>query len=413
MEDLATSLPELMRLLKLHHGVPTVLLIDEYDVPLEAGHTGGFYPQVMPLVRALMSSSCKDNPYLRLSVHTGCLRIARESLYTGFNNPTVNTILSERASDLFGFTEEEVQALMDYYGIGHLMPEMRKWYDGYRFGKSEIYNPWSVLHFAFDALDDPDVVARPYWMDTSENALLVDLIRSSVTAGDDRNDIERLLEGGTVTRTVKESITYDSLAQEPDAIWNMLLFTGYLKPMERPSYNNDNRVPLKLANLEVLTILRKKVDSWYAQLFRSGRQSPLVAALDDGRAEDAESLLNDLLLLTVSYHDRQENFYHGFIAGLMAGAEGHECSSNRESGNGRTDVQMRAKDYSVAVAIEVKVASGDSDDALQKAAEAALRQAIDRGYDLSLRRRGYKRVHTYGIACFAKQCHILMKPLSN
>ena len=248
-------------------------------------------------------------------------------------------------------------------------------------------------------------------MDTSGNDLLVDLIRSSVTAGSDRNDIERLLEGGTVTRTVKESITYDSLAQEPDAIWNMLLFTGYLKPMEEPDYTvNGNRVPLKLANLEVLTILREKVDEWYAQLYRSGRQSPFVAALDDGRAEDAEILLNRLLLMTVSYHDRQENFYHGFITGLMAGADGHDCVSNRESGNGRSDIQMMAKDFSAAVVVEVKVASGDSDDELQKAAEAALRQAIDRGYERPLQIDGYKRIHTYGIACFAKKCRILMKP---
>jgi hypothetical protein len=413
MEELASSILLLTRLLNLHHGAPAVLLIDEYDVPLEAGHTGGFYPQVLPLVRALMSSSCKDNPYLRLSVHTGCLRIARESLYTGFNNPTVNTILSDDGADLFGFTEAEVQALLDYYGISDWMPEMRKWYDGYRFGQSEIYNPWSVLHFAYDILKRPRPQARPYWMNTSGNDLLVDLIRTSVSAGDDRNDIERLLEGGTVTRAVNENINYDSLGQEPDAIWNMLLFTGYLKPMEEPSYTaNGNRVPLKLANLEVLTILREKVDTWYFQLYRSGRQSPLIAALDDGRAEDAEILLNDLLLMTVSYHDRQENFYHGFIAGLMAGAEGHECLSNRESGDGRADIQMRAKDLSAAVVVEVKVASGDSDDELNSAAEVALRQAVDRGYERPLRLYGYRRIHTYGIACFAKRCRILMKPLS-
>ena len=408
-EELSTSLPELMRLLKLHHGAPTVLLIDEYDVPLEAGHTGGYYPQVLPLIRRMMSSSCKDNPYLRLSVHTGCLRIARESLYTGFNNPTINTILSEYASDLFGFTEGEVQALLDYYGIGHLMPMVRTWYDGYRFGDSEIYNPWSVLHFAYDALANPNLAGKPYWMNTSGNDLLVDLIRTSVEAGGARNDIERLLEGGTVKRTVNENINYDSLGQEPDAIWNMLLFTGYLKPMEQPDVHNDNRVPLKLANLEVLTILKQKVRVWYSQLARSGRTAPFIAALEDGRAEDAEILLNRLLTLTVSYHDREENFYHGFVAGLLAGAPGHECLSNRESGDGRADIQLLAKDYSAAVVVEVKNAKAVTDEALQAAAEEALRQAIGRNYDRELRLMGYRKLHTYGIACFAKRCRILMK----
>ena len=409
--ELAGSIRELCRLLQLHHGAPTVLLIDEYDVPLEAGHTGGYYSEVLALVRRMMSSACKDNPYLRLSVHTGCLRIARESLYTGFNNPTINTILSGKASDLFGFTETEVQELLDYYGIGHLMPVVRKWYDGYRFGRSEIYNPWSVLHFAYEALDDPDLAAKPYWMNTSGNDLLVDLIRTSVEAGGARNDIEKLLEGGTVVRQVNENINYDSLNQEPDAIWNMLLFTGYLKPMEPPDVTrNDNCVPLKLANLEVATILRQKVKAWYRQLAQSGQQAPLVAALEDGRPEDAEILLNRLLRMTVSYHDREENFYHGFIAGLLAGAAGHECLSNRESGDGRADIQLMAKDCSAAVVVEVKNAKDATDEAFRKSAEAALRQAIDRGYDLELKTLGYKRIHVYGIACFGKRCRILMRP---
>ena len=409
-EELAGSIRELCRLLQLHHGAPTVLLVDEYDVPLEAGHTGGYYQQALALVRRMMSSSCKDNPYLRLSVHTGCLRIARESLYTGFNNPTINTILSEYANDLFGFTEEEVQTLLDYYGIGHLMSEVRKWYDGYRFGNSEIYNPWSVLHFAFEALANPDLAAKPYWMNTSGNDLLVDLIRTTVEGAGARNDIERLLEDGTVVRKVNENINYDSIHEEQDAIWNMLLFTGYLKPMERPdATRNDNCVPLKLVNLEVKIILRQKVQAWYGQLARSGQQSPFVKALEDGRQEDAEILLNDLLLLTVSYHDREENFYHGFLAGLLAGMPNHKCLSNRESGDGRADIQLLALDNSAAVVIEVKNAHDDTEEALQKAAEVALQQAIDTRYDRPLRLRGFQRVHTYGIACFAKRCRILMR----
>ena len=409
--ELAGSIRELCRLLQLHHGAPTVLLIDEYDVPLEAGHTGGYYSEVLALVRRMMSSSCKDNPYLRLSVHTGCLRIARESLYTGFNNPTINTILSDYASDLFGFTDAEVQELLDYYGIGHLMGVVRKWYDGYRFGRSEIYNPWSVLHFAYEALHNPDQAAKPYWMNTSGNDLLVDLIRTSVEAGSARNDIEKLLEGGTVVRKINENINYDSLEQEPDAIWNMLLFTGYLKPMEPPDVTrNGNRVPLKLANLEVATILRDKIEVWYKQLSRSGQQAPFVAALEEGRPEDAEILLNDLLLMTVSYHDRAENFYHGFIAGLLAGTPEHDIRSNVEDGDGRADIQLMARDRSAAVVVEVKNAKNDTDEALQKGAERALQQAIDTRYDRPLRLRGFQRVYTYGIACFGKCCRILKRP---
>ena len=409
-KELAVSLKDLMRLLQIHHQAPTVLLIDEYDVPLEAGYTGGYYQQALSLIRTMMSSSCKDNPYLRLSVHTGCLRIARESLYTGFNNPTINTILSRKASDLFGFTESEVQALLEYYGVGHLMPVVKKWYDGYIFGKSEIYNPWSLLHFVFEALDEPALADKTYWMNTSGNDLLVDLIRTTVEGGGVRNDIECLLEGCTVKRTVNENVNYDSLRQERDAIWNMLLFTGYLKPMEPPDITlNDNCVPLKLVNLEVLVILRQKVKTWYGQLYQSGQQAPFLAALEDGRPEDAEILLDDLLLLTVSYHDREESFYHGFILGLMSGIRGRDCRSNREDGEGRADIQMMAQDYSAAVVVEVKNAHSDSEEDLQKAAEQALRQAIDTRYDRPLKLRGFRSVHTYGIACFAKRCRILMK----
>jgi hypothetical protein len=180
--------------------------------------------------------------------------------------------------------------------------------------------------------------------------------------------------------------------------------------MEKPDITrNDNRVPLKLANLEVATILRQKVKVWYGQLYESGQQAPFIAALEDGRAEDAEILLNRLLTLTVSYHDREENFYHGFVAGLLAGAKGHKCLSNRESGDGRADIQLLADDHSAAVVVEVKNAKGAAEDAMQSAAEEALRQAIDRKYDRELRLLGYKKVNTYGISCFAKRCRILKR----
>jgi hypothetical protein len=412
LDELPSSIKDLTELLHLHHKAPAVVLVDEYDVPLEAAYTGGYYDQAMELVRALMSSSCKDNPHLRLAVHTGCLRIARESIYTGFNNPSINTILSMDASDCFGFTDAEVQTMLAYYGIGEMMPKVREWYDGYRFGDAEIYNPWSLLQFTYAALANPastqDAFA-PYWMNTSGNDLLVELIRKSVSAGPDRNDIERLLDDGEITRTVNENVNYASLQTEPDALWNLLLFTGYVKPMERPSQlRNGNRVPLKLVNLEVKLILRQKVEVWYQQLYRSGRQAPLVAALQQGKPENAEAIFDRLLRMTVSYHDRHENFYHGYLLGLLSGAAAHECLSNRETGDGRADIQFMALDHSVATVIEVKVAADASPEAMQKAAEKALGQALRLDYAHELLLSGYQQVHVYGIACFAKRCRILM-----
>ncbi len=410
-EQLANSILALTEFLHRHHGTPAVLLFDEYDVPLEAGYTGGFYQEALALMRSLMSSSCKDNPHLRLAVHTGCLRIARESIYTGFNNPTINTLLSTSASDCFGFTEEEVQAMFEYYGMEHLMPTVRDWYDGYRFGDTEIYNPWSLLHFLHEAFSDPVRAVQPYWMNTSGNNLLVDLIRTSTAARATRNAVEKLLDGDTVVCKVNENVNYDSLKTEPDALWNLLLFTGYLKPVEPPTLlGNDNRVPLRLVNREVEYILREKVEVWYQELYHSGQQMPLVGALEAGRPENAQAMLDDLLLQTVSYHDSQENFHHGFLAGLLAGAPGRICVSNRESGDGRSDLSLQAKDYSAAFVIEVKEAADGTPEALELAAENALEQAVNLRYDIPLRLRGFRQVHVYGIACHAKRCRILMRP---
>ena len=410
LQELALSILDLTRLLKLHHGAPTVLLIDEYDVPLEAAYTGGYYDQVLALIRTLMSSACKDNPHLRLAVHTGCLRIARESIYTGFNNPVINTILSFYGSDCFGFTDEEVRTMLEYYGLGDLMPKVREWYDGYRFGDAEIYNPWSLLHFAREACIKPQYAVRAYWMNTSGNDLVTTLLQQGSRVGAQRSDLEKLLDGKTVPCTVNENVNYSSLKREPDAIWNLLLFTGYLKPTEVPDLlTNNNRVPLRLVNQEIACILRQKIQEWYVELYHSGRQAPLVQALEAGKPDEAEMRLEDLLQLTVSYHDREENFHHGFLAGLLAGAEGRECLSNRESGDGRSDLQLLAEDHSSAVVIEVKEAPDGTPEALEKAAAKALRQALERDYGRLLRRR-YAQVHVYGVACHAKLCRILMAP---
>lgn len=410
LENLTDGMVLLTQMLYEHYGQDTVILIDEYDVPLDAGYIGGFYQEILALVRSLLSATCKTNPHLRLSVHTGCLRIAGESIYTGFNNPTINTILTkDNSAHMFGFTPAEVLQMLQDYGQQALMPQVKQWYDGYLFGTREIYNPWSILNFVQTARTDPQGAVKPYWINTSGNDLLLKLIDVTLDGSSTRNDIERLLEGEPVNKTLNENISYSQLESTPDAVWNILVFTGYLKPLEQPDLlTNDNRVPLALVNREVWYILRQKLQSWYQQIYYSNASQPLVQALEEGKPERVEAELNQLLMRTVSFHDYAENFYHGFLAGLLAAVKQHLCKSNRESGLGVSDIQFTRQDRAVGVVIELKMSK--SERKLPSDAASGLKQALKLKYVSELKAMEYKRVHVYGIACHGKNCKVVMQP---
>ncbi|MCQ2403220.1 MAG: ATP-binding protein, partial [Lentisphaeria bacterium] len=404
------QLPMALKLLmaRLHgfHGQPVVLLLDEYDVPLQTGYLKGYYDRVLNLIRALMSATCKTNPHLRLAVHTGCLRISGESIYTGFNNPSINTVLSSTCGDCFGFTPDEVKALLEYYGMGGLFGTVREWYDGYRFGDAEIYNPWSVISFVVENRDRSAVRPEPYWANTSGNDLLQTLIEDSVSGNGSRGELETLLSGGTVRHSVREQINYAGMKMDSTALWTTLLYTGYLRtkdfPNQLPSLDD---LELQLPNREVAETLKHHLDIWYKQAIPTWNRTGLVKALAEGDAGEVRFQLNRHLAQTISYHDRAENFYHGFIAGLLASIEGWRCESNRESGNGRPDLVFFTRDsMDCAVVIEIKPASSRDD--LAGKARQALDQASERNYVADFRRL-YRTVRAYGIACYNKECTVL------
>ena len=405
-DDLPDALVLLMEKLHEYHGQPVVFLLDEYDVPLQAGYLKGYYDRILDLIRSLMSMTCKTNPHLRLAVHTGCLRISGESIYTGFNNPEINTILSKSCGDCFGFTPDEVKAMLEYYGLGGQFNTMREWYDGYRFGNAEIYNPWSVINFIKDSCDEGVVRPCPYWANTSGNDLLQTLIVDSVSGNGSRVELETLLDRGTVCHSVCEQLNYSSMRLDSTALWTTLLYTGYLRTKDFPNQLSSlNELELQLPNREVAETLQFQLDRWYQQAIPTWNRTGLVAALAEGNVEDSCAELNVLLEQTVSYHDRAENFYHGFIAGLLASVEGWHCESNRESGNGRPDLMLRTRNSrNCAIVIEIKVASSRDD--LEDKAQLALEQALARDYVAAFRRT-YHNVRVYGIACFNKECLVL------
>ncbi|MCQ2404269.1 MAG: ATP-binding protein [Lentisphaeria bacterium] len=361
---------------------------------------------MLDLIRSLMSMTCKTNPHLRLAVHTGCLRISGESIYTGFNNPEINTILSKSCGDCFGFTPEEVKDMLDYYGVGELFGTVREWYDGYRFGNAEIYNPWSVINFIKDSCDEGVVRPCPYWANTSGNDLLQTLIVDSVSGNGSRVELETLLAGGTVRHSVCEQLNYASMRMDSTALWTTLLYTGYLRTAEFPNrLSNLNELELQLPNHEVAETLKFQLDQWYQKVIPTWNRSGLVKAMAEGDAGEVRIQLNFLLKRTISYHDRAENFYHGFIAGLLASIDGWRCESNRESGDGRPDIILHTSDApDCAIAIEIKPAG--SRDELEAKARLALEQALKRDYIAEFR-SDYRMVRVYGIACFNKECLVL------
>lgn len=396
----------LMEKLHEHYRQPVVFLLDEYDVPLQTGYLKGYYDQILDLIRTLISMTCKTNPHLRLAVHTGCLRISGESIYTGFNNLNINTVLSKTCGDCFGFIPDEVRTMLEYYGVGNQFSNIREWYNGYKFGDAEIYNPWSVINFVKDTCADGTARPQPYWANTSDNALLQTLIDDSISGQGSREELETLLSGGTVRHSVCEQLNYANLRLDSTSLWTTLLYTGYLRTVDFPNrLDSLEDLELQLPNHEVQETLKSNLKKWYENAIPTWNRSGLVKALAYGNAEDVRAQLNLFLKRTISYHDRAENFYHGFIAGLLASMDGWQCESNREGGDGRPDLKFYTWDtLDCAVVIEIKQASTRAD--LEDKAREALLQAIERDYAAEFR-QDYHIVRVYGIACCGKECKVL------
>ena len=387
-----------------YHGKNTIILIDEYDVPLENAYFEGFYDKMIKFIRSLFESALKTNPYLEKSVITGCLRISKESIFTGLNNLETDSVLHTRFGDFFGFTQEEVEGLLAYYDLSEQFEEVKKWYDGYLFNDFEIYNPWSILKYVNDRKDHVTEFALPYWSNTSSNSI----VREMVGEADEmaKADLETLMAGGTIEKQVHEDITYGDIHQTQDNLWNFLFFTGYLKKVGERTVGNNLWLEMKIPNIEVATIYENSISYWFEQRMKETDRSPLKHALETGECEAAEDFINRQLADTISYYDYAENFYHGFMAGLLVNIGGYSVKSNRESGNGRPDIVMQTVQIRKGrvILLELKIASSIAE--MEAACDRGLAQIEEQHYAEPFIAEGYPEVKKYALSFCKKECMV-------
>ena len=389
-----------------YHGHNTIILIDEYDVPLENAYLRGFYDKMIGFIRSLFESALKTNPYLEKGVITGCLRISKESIFTGLNNLAVESILSLNYPGGFGFTEPEAKEMMAYFGLVDKYPELKRWYDGYRFGDTEIYNPWSILNYIYMGQGDRDYLPRPYWSNSSSN----DIIREMVGEADreTRSELEVLMDGGTIRKRVHEDITYGDIHQSQENLWNFLFFTGYLKKIRESQEAEDGDIFLEMAipNLEVKKIYRDSILYWFDQRMKQTDRSPLLRAFEEGDCDAAEDFINQQLLNTISYFDHAESFYHGFMTGLLVNAGSYRVLSNRESGSGRPDLVLQTENIRKGrvIILELKLAESIAD--LEPACDRGLMQIETQRYAEPFTDEGYPSVLKYAVSFHKKDCAV-------
>ena len=389
-----------------YHGKNTIILIDEYDVPLENAYLEGFYDRMIQFIRSLFESALKTNPYLEKSVITGCLRISKESIFTGLNNLETDSVLHTRYADSFGFTEDEVKAMLAYYDLAAELPEVKRWYDGYLFNETEIYNPWSILKYVNDRKDKVTKFALPYWSNTSSNSI----VREMVGEADEmaKADLETLINDGTIEKPVHEDITYGDIHQSQDNLWNFLFFTGYLKKISERKDESGETLYLTMAipNTEIKTIYKKSIAYWFEQRMKETDRSPLKHALETGDCEAAEDFINRQLADTISYYDYAENFYHGFMAGLLVNIGGYRVKSNRESGNGRPDIVMQTVQVRKGRVILLELKIADSIAEMEAACDRGLAQIEEQRYAEPFITEGYPEVKKYALSFCKKECMI-------
>ena len=403
--DMVSSLRMLCSLLEKHYGQKPILLIDEYDVPLDKAYYHGYYAQMIDLIRAMFQSALKTNSSLFFAVLTGCLRVSKESIFTGLNNLMVHSISDPSFDEYFGFTDEEVGKMLSDYGLEAHHQEAREWYDGYRFGGQDVYCPWDVINYVYALRVDPQAEPKAYWLNTSGNAMVRELISKSAD-GTTQMEIERLIEGETITKTLNEQLTHNEIRSSIGNIWSLLYMTGYLTTAQKPS---GSRYELRIPNREVRQIYMQQVLSWFEDKAsaETDKLTNLYAAFETGDVDTIKEILDEQLLDTVSFYDAHESFYHGFLLALLSTCASWNVSSNIETGKGRSDIIAGRKDRKVGFVVEVKDVKDE--EKLDAACEAALRQIDERDYTAILRRFRVKEIHKYGIAFWDKECRVVMK----
>lgn len=399
------SLRTLSRMLEAHYAVPAVILIDEYDTPIQEGYVNGYYAQAVEFIRNFFSAGLKDNPHIRMSVMTGILRVAKESIFSGLNNVRVYSVLDKRFSSYFGFTSAEVQTMAEYYGAEERLPEIKQWYDGYKFGEVEIYNPWSVINYFAN-----DCEAEPYWVQTSANLTIREIIKNLDEAACEQ--LRELLNGATVQSVVETNIIYPSLRDTTTNIFGFLLLTGYLKAVKTIKLDGMNICELAIPNKEVKTVYRREILSLLQESRSGDTINKLQLYLITKNSKQLQAALRKFLLEAVSFYDGlQENYYQGLLLGMTGMfTNDYYPLSNRESGEGRFDIQLTPKTQGMpGIIIEIKAAKEASAEQLKKLAEQALEQIEVKHYDTELRRQGIGTIYKYGIAFCGKKVEIATK----
>ena len=397
------SIRTLSDILAKYYKKNVIILIDEYDVPLENAYHEGFYDDMTNLIRSCFESALKTNPSLEFAVLTGCLRVSRESIFTGLNNLKTYSITKNKFSQYFGFTQEEMQEILQTFSLEQYAETIAKWYDGYRFGLTEIYNPWSVLNCIDSYLQNDMVACEPYWSNTSSNRIVKRLIEESNERT--KSMVEELINGTPIHTQIFEDVTYGTIDVNQDYIWSFLLFTGYLKIISCETVGDETYYDMVIPNVEIKSIYKNTIRSWFIDHINRDNRTDILESVIHADAEKLEDLLCTWLTNTISCFDEQENYYHGFVTGLVSGFNGYMVVSNRESGNGRFDlvVKQRSRWHHAAI-LEFKVV--EKYNQMTKACEDALRQIEEKDYEASLRDEQYENIAKLGICFCQKRCRV-------
>lgn len=402
LKGVKNSLLKLTQLMELHYQKPVILIIDEYDVPLAKASEKGYYREMQDAIKGVMQV-IKDNNSLEFAVITGCLQIAKESIFTGTNNFVSDTISDTQLNESFGFTQDEVNRLLADTGLAPYAEEIREWYDGYHFGDFDVYCPWDVMNHVQNLLLNPDSKPKNFWENTSDNSIIRTFLKR--TDFDINDKFETLLAGEYIVEPIEENLTYDVLESSEENLWSLLYLTGYLtrlRPDEIPGLRLlPGHYALKVPNKEVLGIFKKSVKAWLMETTAQKDRNELFAALWDENAQRLTELISDLLFDTISYHDYAESFYHAFLTGLFSNA-GYRVESNYENGLGRSDLVVKDRRNRRAVVLEAKRTYYE--DQMENACEEALSQIREKQYAEKVERDGYKKAGRLGIAFFQKKC---------
>ena len=406
LTDVQGALLVLMKMMRAYYGKPVILLLDEYDVPIAKASANGYYTEMLEVIRGMMSTALKDNDALRFAVITGCLRIAKESIFTGTNNFVSDTISSSHLNESFGFTQADIdQILKDADCLEHAA-DIKNWYDGYHFGDLDVYCPWDVMNYLRDLQRNPKAKPASYWKNTSDNSIIRSFIDYRGTKISQK--LETLLSGGYILQKVEEDLTYDYLHSSEENLWSILYLTGYLtrvREEDLPAPLPEDASALIIPNAEVREIFETTIQKWFDESAQTWNLTALFDAMWSGNAETLTAEINKLLYKTISYHDYKEDFYHAFLTGILAGS-GCAVKSNREHGEGRSDIVIYHPDRPQVILFEAKYAKTLG--GLQKSCAEALQQIEDRQYAKEFE-DDYDSVLCYGIAFYKKRCLVQIK----